>query len=165
MPGPSLKQRIRYRFDNFMARGGRSIFLSLLAVFLLVLFVLVVLRLLLEVFFPEASDSGFGWSTFVTFLQLTDPGSMAEDSVSSGWYRAIAITAGVAGIMLLAALFAFITAEVDRRLHDLRKGHSQVVESNHTLVLGWEEQRVTEIVRELVIANESVDRRAVVILA
>ena len=165
MSGPSLKQRILYRFDNFMARGGRSIFLSLLAVFLVVLIVLVLLRLLLELFVPEASDSGLGWSTFVTFLQLTDPGSMSEDSVSSGWYRAVAIAAGVAGIILLAALIAFITAEVDRRLHDLRKGHSQVVESNHTLVLGWEEQRVTEIVRELIIANESLDRRAVVILA
>ena len=165
MSGPSVKQHIRYRFDNFMARGGRSIFVSLLAVFVMVLCVLVVLRLLLELFVPEASDSGIGWSTFVTFLQLTDPGSMAEDSVSSGWYRAIAIAAGVAGIGLLAALIAFITTEVDRRLHVLRKGHSQVVESNHTLVLGWEEQRVAEIVRELIVANESVDRRAVVILA
>jgi hypothetical protein len=165
MPGPSLKRRIRYRFDNFVARGGRSIFLSLLAVFLMVLVILVVLRLLLELFIPEASDSGFEWSAFVTFLQLTDPGSMAEDSVSSGWYRAIAIAAGVAGIMLLAALIAFITTEVDRRLHNLRKGHSQVVEANHTLILGWEEQRVTEIVRELIVANESLDRRAVVILA
>jgi len=165
MSGPSLKQHIRYRFDHFMARGGRSIFVSLLAVFLIVLCVLVALRLLIELFVPEASDSGFGWSTFVTFLQLTDPGSMAEDSVSSGWYRAIAIAAGVAGIGLLAALIAFITTAVDRRLHDLRKGHSQVVESNHTLVLGWEEQRVAEIVRELIVANESVNQRAVVILA
>jgi len=103
MSGPSLKQHIRYRFDHFMARGGRSIFVSLLAVFLIVLCVLVALRLLIELFVPEASDSGFGWSTFVTFLQLTVPGSVAEDSVSSGWYRAIAIAAGVAGIGLLAA--------------------------------------------------------------
>ena len=50
--GPSVKQHIRYRFDNFMARGGRSIFVSLLAVFVMVLCVLVVLRLLLELFVP-----------------------------------------------------------------------------------------------------------------
>ena len=40
-----------------------------------------------------------------------------------------------------------------------------MVEEAHTLILGWDEQRVVEIVRELVIANESRKRRAVVILA
>ncbi|MCB2224591.1 MAG: hypothetical protein KQH83_10535 [Actinobacteria bacterium] len=165
MNRPSFRQWIRYHFDNFMARGGRSIFVSLVAVFLAALALLVSIRLLLEAFVPEASDTGLGWSTFVTFLQLTDPGSMAEDSVSSGWYRVVAIAAGVTGIVLLAALIAFITNAVDRRLHDLRKGHSRVVERHHTLILGWEEQRVSEIVRELVIANESEDRQAIVILA
>ncbi len=120
MPKRTMKHRIRYRFDHFMAQGGRSVFVSLLFVFLSVLILLVILRLIVEVFVPEASDSGVGWSTFITFLQLTDPGSMAEDSVSSGWYRVIAIAAGVVGIGLLAALIAFITTESDRRPHTLR---------------------------------------------
>jgi uncharacterized membrane protein YhaH (DUF805 family) len=164
MVGPPLKQRIRYRFDNFMSRGGRSIFISLLLVFLVILAVLVGARALVQVL-SRGAGHGVGWNSFTTFLQMTDPGSMGEDSASSGWYQAIAITAGVVGIVILSTLIAFITTAVERRLHNLRKGHSSVVEAGHTLVLGWDEQRVVEIVRELIIANESVRHRAVVILA
>ncbi|MFH1330472.1 MAG: hypothetical protein ABIJ48_07480 [Actinomycetota bacterium] len=165
MPRPPLQQRVRYRFDNFMSRGGRSVFTSLVVIFLLVLVVLIGVRILLQVVFPGGSERGFGWSSFTTFLQMTDPGSMGEDAASPGWYQAVAVTAGISGIVMLSALVAFITTAVDRRLHNLRKGHSRVVEDGHTLILGWDEQRVVEIIRELVIANESRKRRAVVILA
>lgn len=162
---PPLKQRLRYRFDNFMAGGGRSIFISLVLVFVIILVVLIVVRVLLRLFTPEGASPGWGWDSFLTFLQMTDPGSVAEDMSSRGWYQAVAITAGVIGIVMLSALIAFITTAIDRRLGDLRKGHSQVVEAGHTLILGWDEQRVVEVIRELVIANESRKRRAVVILA
>ena len=42
---------------------------------------------------------------------------------------------------------------------------SKVIEEDHTLILGWNEQRIIEIVRELTIANESDDDACVVILA
>jgi len=164
MPARPLNQRLRYRFDNFMARGGRSIFLSLVVVFLAILVLLIAARGLAHLL-TGSPTPGFGWDSFTTFLQMTDPGSMAEDMTSRGWYQAIGITAGVAGIVMLSALIAFITTALDRRLHNLRKGHSRVVEESHTLILGWDEQRVVEIIRELVIANESRKRRAVVILA
>ncbi len=165
MPRPPLKQRLRYRFDNFMAGGGRSIFISLVLVFVVLLVVLILVRGLLRLFTPGGASPGWGWDSFLTFLQMTDPGSVAEDITSRGWYQAVAITAGVIGIVMLSALIAFITTAIDRRLQDLRKGHSQVVEDGHTLILGWDEQRVVEIIRELIIANESRKRRAVVILA
>lgn len=165
MPRPALPQRLRYRFDNFMARGGRSVFTALMVVFALVLVMLIGVRIVLQLSLPGDDGRGFGWSSFTTFLQMTDPGSMGEDAASRGWFQAVAITAGLSGIVMLSALVAFITTAVDRRLHDLRKGHSRVIEEDHTLILGWDEQRVEEIVRELVIANESRKHRAVVVLA
>ncbi len=44
------------------------------------------------------------------------------------------------------------------------KGRSKVVESGQTLILGWNE-RVIDIIRELIIANESEKKASVVILA
>jgi len=165
MPGPLLKQRLRYRFDNFMARGGSSVFISLVVVFVIVLVLLIAARGVAHLLTPGSSSPGFGWDSFMTYLQMTDPGSVAEDITSRGWYQAIGITAGVAGIVMLSALIAFITTALDHRLHNLRKGHSRVVESGHTLILGWDEQRIVEIARELITANESLRRRAIVILA
>lgn len=165
MPRFSWRQRARYRFDNFMSRGGRSVFTSLLLVFLVVLVALIGVRSVLQWLLPDDPERGFGWTGFMTFLQMADPGSMGEDTVSRGWFQAVAITAGVTGIVMLSALIAFITTAVDQRLHHLRKGHSRVVEEDHTLILGWDEQRVVEITRELIIANESRRRRAAVVLA
>jgi hypothetical protein len=165
MPRSDLRRRIRYRFDNFMARGGRSIFALMLIGFLAALGLLMVLRAIVALFVPPESGGGWGWNAFLTFLQMTEPGAMAEEAGAGWWHRGLAVVSGVTGLVLVATLIAFVTTGLDRRLHDLRKGRSRVEEEGHTLLLGWEDQRVVEIVRELVVANESVDRRAVVILA
>lgn len=160
-----MRRRARYRFDNFIARGGRSIFLTLIVVFTGTLLLLVLLRAAVAIFAPPPGEAGFLWNGFLTFVQMTEPGAMVMESGAGWWHRGIAVIAGGGGLILVASLIAFITTAVDRRLHELRKGRSRVVEENHTLILGWEEQRMVEIVSELVVANESVDRRAVVILA
>ena len=76
-----------------------------------------------------------------------------------------AVLAGALGIVNLSILIALVTTRLLERMDALRKGRSRVIEDGHTLILGWEPQRVSEIVRELAIANESKDSPAVVILA
>lgn len=165
MADTSARQRARYRFDNFIARGGGSIFLTLLVVFVATLLLLTLLRAVVASISPQPTESGWLWNSFLTFLQMTEPGAMAIEAEVGWWHRAVAVVSGAGGLVLVAALIAFITTAVDRRLHELRKGRSRVMEDNHTLILGWEEQRVVEIVGELIVANESVAHRAVVILA
>ena len=59
---------------------------------------------------------------------------------------------------------AFITSQFEAKLAELRKGKSNVAEKNHTLILGFGD-RVLEIIRELVIANESEKNPAIAVLA
>ncbi len=163
----SLQQKLRYRFDNFMSRGGSSIFISLVIVFLSLLTVISVIRGILLYTMPEASlerGPGFWNNVYITFLQMTDPGNMNQDVNSIGWFKVPAIISGMAGLIMLSSLVAFITTALDQKLAQLRKGHSKVIEEDHTLILGWNE-RVIEILRELVEANESEDDPVVVILA
>lgn len=169
MNPPGWRQRWRYRFDTFMARGGISIFTSLTAVFLGIFFLLAVTRLIIFLLFPDLpihhEKRGFWGHVYITFLEMTDPGNMAQDIDSSGWYKIFAVMAGMAGVIMLSALIAFITTALDQKLSELKRGHSKIIEENHTLILGWNPQRVVEIVRELIIANESEDDACVVILA
>lgn len=161
-------QLFRYRFDNFMSRGGSSIFFSLVVVFVALLAVIFLVRLALDVVFPEAASqpgAGFFSHLYVTFLAMTDPGNMAQDMKSSPWFKVTAVMSGIAGIVLLSALIAFITTALDQKLSELKKGHSKVIESGHTLILGWSDRRILEILRELVEANESEVDPSVVILA
>jgi len=90
---------------------------------------------------------------------------MAQDIYSGVGYKVFAILAGIAGIVMLSALIAFITTALDQKIYELKRGRSKVIESGHTLILGWSEQRIAEMLRELVLANESEKDACVVILA
>lgn len=166
--GITLKQRLRYRFDNFMSRGGTSIFISLTVIFFALLLLVFVVRVALYAMFPEEASqhpSDPFTNLYITWLEMTDPGNMAQDISSSGVFKIPAVLAGVFGIVLLSALIAFITTELDQKLKALKKGHSKVVEEGHTLILGWDDRRILEVLRELIEANESEDDPCVVILS
>ncbi len=163
------KTRLRYRFDTFMAKGGGSIFKALTAVFVATFLLIGVLRGALLLLFPEVGlqheDLGFLGNLYITFLEITDPGNMAQDIYSAAAYKVFAVLAGIAGIVMLSALIAFITTALDQKIYELKRGRSKVIEVGHTLILGWNEQRIIETLRELVIANESEKDACVVVLA
>ena len=164
---PTAKERFRYRFDNFMAKGGKSIFISLFVFFLISLAVVSGLRMLSWSISPTGDERQMGvvGQPYIAWLQMTDPGNMAQDVKSNWAYKLSAIIGGTSGIIILSMLIGLITTALDQKLQSLRKGHSQVVEEDHTLILGWSDQRIVEILKELILANESEDNPAVVILA
>lgn len=168
MKQATLRERLRYQFDTFISKGGQSIFLSLLVVFLVLFGGLTVIRAVTLQAFPKGAshetDPTFIGQTYIIFLELTDPGNMNQDKFAHPIYKISGILAGLAGVIILSMLIAFITTALDQKLADLRKGFSKVIENDHTLILGWN-HRVPEIIRELVIANESEDDACVVILA
>ena len=86
-------QKLRYRFDTFMARGGASIFKMLTAVFLIAFLIIGGARGLVLLWQPELplthEEIGFWGNLYVTFLELTDPGNMVQDLNSSPWYKAL----------------------------------------------------------------------------
>ncbi len=168
MAKTTLRQVLRYRFDNFMAKGGGSIFLSLVVVFLGIMVSVAILRGVLLITLGDTPENtphrGFFNNLYVVFLELTDPGNMNQDIGSSLAFKVPGIIAGLAGVIILSMLIAFITTALDQMLARLKKGHSKVIEEDHTVILGWND-RVVEILRELVMANESEDRPCVVILA
>ncbi len=161
-----LRQQLQYRFDERMARSATSVFGALTLAFMAILVVVGVLRaIIVWSFGPEVERGGGPFrQVFLVFLELTDPGSMTQDIDSSPWVKIFTVIAGLAGVVLFSSLIAFITAAVDTKLTELRKGHSIVKETGHILILGWND-RISEILTELVIANESEHRPVVVILA
>ncbi|MFM8772512.1 MAG: CASTOR/POLLUX-related putative ion channel, partial [Actinomycetota bacterium] len=67
------------------------------------------------------------------------------------------------GILLGAAILGLVSSAIDRRLDNLRRGRSLVVEEGHTLILG-DSDKVTAIISELIEANASERDTAVVVL-
>ncbi|MFT4969653.1 MAG: hypothetical protein ACI9O4_001402 [Chitinophagales bacterium] len=162
-----LSKRLRYKFEQFMAKGGSSIFISLLIAFLACFAIIVLIRGLILWFIGPIEDyntiNDFWDHMWYTFLQMTDPGNMYQDSFTTGWLRITTVIAGFAGVVLFSALIAFITTALDKLIYEFRKGRGIILEKDYTLILGWNE-RVIDIIRELIIANESEDYASIVIL-
>ena len=163
-----FKNQFYYKFDTFIARGGSSIFISLFFGFIVMLVTIALMRGFLLWTVPGEIDPdldrNFLRQIYIIFLQMTDPGNMGVDTKSGIIIKAVAILAGVAGVVIFSALIAVITTALEGKIEEQKKGHTKVIESGHTLILGWND-RVTEIIRELVIANESEPDACVVILS
>jgi len=167
----SKSEKLRYRIDTFLGQGSRGLFMALLGAFFVSILAVSVLRwvfLGVEAAFGLPDGASFlreaVFGVWITWLQITDPGNMAQDNDSFGLYKIPAVLGGLTGVVIFSALIAFLTTALDQAIEDLKKGHSRVLETNHTLILGWG-PRVLEILRELVEANESEDDPVVVILA
>jgi putative MATE family efflux protein len=157
----SWQQRLQYNFDNFMSKGGFSVFLALLSLFFGAFLVMTITRYVSEWLFPnntgEASD--LSWEVFVQLIGLRDTGDDANLAT-----KLVGVVTIFVGLVLFSSLVAFITQEFESRLHLLRRGKSPVVEENHTLILGFSD-RVIDILKELIVANESEADAAVFILS
>jgi ion channel POLLUX/CASTOR len=157
----SWKKRLQYEFDNFMSKGGISVFLALSSAFFAAFALMTFARYLSEWLFPNENleSTDFPWAVFVQLIGLRDAGE--NDNFAAKFVGIVTI---FVGLVLFSSLVAFITQEFEAKLQDLRKGKSLVVEENHTLILGFK-NRVIDIIKELVIANESESYASIVILS
>ena len=106
---------------------------------------------------------GFWSETFQSLLHALDPGTVAGDTGS--WSSSSqCCSSPSAGSSSCRALIGVIATGLDRKIEELRKGRSFVIENGHTLILGWSDTIFT-ILSELAVANESVRRPVVVVLA
>ncbi len=163
----NFKNKLRYRFEKYLNKGGASIFMSLFIVFIVFLLIIIGIRILILHFAPTGNDPAYRGivdDIWRTWLQLTDPGNMSQDTNMSIWAKICAILSGVVGVIILSSLIAFITTSLEKVFYNLRKGRGMILEEEHTVILGWNE-RVVDIIKELIIANESEKYASVVVLA
>jgi voltage-gated potassium channel Kch len=94
-------------------------------------------------------------------MRTLDAGTMGGDE---GWgfrFVMFAVTAG--GVLFVSALIGIINNGLEDKLDELRKGRSQVLESGHTVILGWTPQVFT-VISEIILANESRKSGAVIVV-
>jgi ion channel POLLUX/CASTOR len=165
---PTLGERFRYWFDGWMSRGTVALMALLgiaTVVFVVVLGAITVLVLALtrDPAAPGITDADSVWDVFWGSLMRTlDPGTMGGDE--GWWFRILMLVVTIGGLVIVASLIGIVSGAFDAKVEDLRKGRSRVLETDHTLILGWS-SKVFPIVRELVIANASLRRSAIVVLA
>ncbi len=158
------RERLRYLFDNMMARGPLvSIgWLFIGAVVFMALLTLVVHFLNLAP--PNPDNTPLNWTEVGWFsvLQTLNANLLVGDFSDSG-FMVMVVAATIAGLLLIGSLIGILTNGIQTRLEQLRKGRSLVIERDHIVILGWSDN-IFAILRDLMLANEH-ERNCIVILA
>ena len=155
----SFREKIKYKFDNMMAKGTLFMILMLSFITLFAVLILAILAMIIL----KGSGNRFSWVLWETFLNILDPGTIAGVENTSG-YLVFMTMATIMGLLMTSVLIGLITSGFQTKIEDMRRGKSKVIINGHTLILGWDNTIFT-IVSELIIANENVKNPHIVIMA
>jgi len=114
---------------------------------------------------PDSTDvsiSGFGVLICFVFGAVADPGTHA-DAEGMGM-RIVAFSTTMGGMCVFALMIGIISDFIGEKVDDLKKGRSRVIESSHTLMLGWSDMSLA-IIQQISLANESEGGGIIVVLA
>ncbi len=152
-------RKLRYRFDNTLARGPIVLIGWLLfAAALLSLPFWLYLQLDPDGIDATGTKPGPD-NLFSSFWAVLGKGGFP----SNGWEgRSFSILITIASLVTGGAMFAFITATTSKKLTDLKRGKGPVVESGHVMILGWGPQ-VYSILQQLDVANQNSPGTAVIL--
>ena len=158
----SVAQRVRYRFDSTISRGTLPVIGWLALLTFALVFGAALILAVTGTAINGDEHPGLGEAFWQSLLRILDPGTFSGDN---GWFlRIVMLIVTLIGISIAAVLIGLIASGIEQRIEQLRRGRSTVVESGHTLILGWS-RRIHTIVSELCIANANQRRPVIVILA
>ncbi|XP_002966521.2 probable ion channel POLLUX isoform X3 [Selaginella moellendorffii] len=103
------------------------------------------------------------WDAFWrAWTYVADSGNHA-DNIGFG-PRFVSVCISLGGLLIFALMLGLVSDAISEKVDSLKKGKSEVIESNHTLVLGWSD-KLGSLLKQLAIANQSLGGSIVVVLA
>src|SRR5688500_4831047 len=163
MPNAGLGPRLRYAFDNTLAKGPIALiaWLGVLSLGVILVATGVVVALQIAPANHEGDFSPFE-AAWMSLMRTLDPGTMGGDQ---GWgFRIVMLMVTLGGIFIVSTLIGVVITGMEAKIEQLRKGRSFVMEQGHTLILGWS-SKIHTIIGELTIANENQKKPRIVVLA
>ncbi|XP_028757197.1 ion channel CASTOR isoform X2 [Neltuma alba] len=151
----SLNKRIAYRVDVFLSVHPYAKPLVLLVATLLLIFLGG-----LALFGVTAED--LAHCLWLSWTYVADSGNHASSEGIGP--RLVAVSISFGGMLIFAMMLGLVSDTISEKFDSLRKGKSEVVERNHTLILGWSD-KLGSLLNQLSMANESLGGGTVVVMA
>ncbi len=149
--------KLRYKFDNIMARGA----IALVGVLFLITAVVIIIAGIVAFLLGSGSISENIWASI---MHTIDAGTITGTDTANIPFVVLMSIVTLCGLFVTSILIGIITTGFEEKLQSLKKGNSRVIENNHTVILGFNDSVYT-IISELVIANENQKNGCIVILA
>lgn len=139
----SFKEKVLYKLDRFYSRGTISLVFSL---FLFATVAVFFIGFIISIF--HESDLPFTRLVWISFMQTLDPGNLSWEQGTT-FYMVMMTTSTLVGIFITSILISILSTGFIKRLELLEEGKSRVIEKNHTLILGWN-NNVPVMISELI---------------
>ena len=152
----SFKERLYYAVDNSLSKGTSSIILWLFIVLLLIILSMASLVWVAGVSSEESLINQIGVFAKVV-MKYKVPTSDALI------FNLAAFILFITGLFVSGAFIGALTTGLSSKLAKLREGNSPVIETGHTVILGWS-YHIFSLISELVIANENQPRSCIAVL-
>jgi len=151
----SWDELVQYRLDYYFStnRWAKAI---------LLLFVTFVLIMCGAVLLWMSSGESISSSMWHAWTYVADPGVHADANGTA--VRLVSFIITIGGMLVFALMIGIISEFIGEKVDELKKGKSRVIESNHTLMLGWNDKSLA-IIQQLAFANESEGGGSIVVLA
>ena len=151
-----LKKKIQYYIDNIFSKG-----IVVLIFFLALISISIVLIVSLIVWSVNiTTESSFLDQIWEYAMIVTD----GDPTDGANWsYRLVTQLVVLTGLFITSILIGLLSSTFQNKFNKLSEGTSEVVEKDHTIIIGWTGQTIT-ILRELIEANLSQKNPCIVIL-
>ena len=158
-----LKNKIQGIFEETLSKGTVSIitWLAVVMILIVVLFSFVQIVMNLK---PNADVDSLNLfeAMWQNFVHVIDTGALGNDQL---WgYRIVSIIVTLFGVLIFGALVGVLTTGLDNLFIEIRKGKTEIVKKDFTLILGWN-PTIFKIISELVISNANHKNKKIVILS
>lgn len=153
----SLRERISYWFDRVMTKGPVAMSILLLAATTIIVGIVGIIAHFV------AEEGNVFYQVWNSLMHTLDPGVLSGDQPDNVPYVFMMFLATLCGLCLTSVLISIISTGVENKLRDLRKGTSVVLEEDHTVVVGFDDNIYT-LLKELIEANSNKKRACIVVL-
>lgn len=130
----SLNKQLAYRVDVFLSVHPYAKPLGLLVATLL-LICLGGLALF------GVKDDSLAECLWLSWAYVADSGNHANSEKIGE--RLVSVSISFGGMLIFAMMLGLVSDAISEKFDSLRKGRSEVVEQNHTLILGWSDKLVS----------------------
>ncbi|XP_059655335.1 ion channel CASTOR-like isoform X1 [Cornus florida] len=108
------------------------------------------------------TDDSLADCLWLSWTYVADSGNHANSEGIGP--RLVSVSISFGGMLIFAMMLGLVSDAISEKFDSLRKGRSEVVEQNHTLILGWSD-KLGSLLNQLAIANESLGGGTVVVMA
>mmetsp|Transcript_45590 Transcript_45590/g.89705 ORF Transcript_45590/g.89705 Transcript_45590/m.89705 type:complete len:739 (+) Transcript_45590:132-2348(+) len=150
--------KVAYKFDNWISQRASQTYALTAFLFIAVL----AGGCLLYAADTDNDERNFPDAIWTSWTFMADPGTHSD---TAGWgMRFVALLTTMVGVVIFSVIMGLVIEAVFAKMESLKKGKSVVVEEDHTLMLGWNDE-CFGFIEEICLANESEGGGVIVVLS